>query len=444
MHRFLYSSLRTWKNSPRRKPLLLQGARQVGKTYLLNQFGEQEFRHTASFNFETTPALVDLFQESIDAKHLLLTLSAYAGQKIDQNCLVFFDEIQLAPRALSSLKYFCEQTPEIPVVAAGSLLGVSVGKQSSFPVGKVSFQNLYPMNFPEFLLALDENELLQLLENHPMDLAISKVIHQKLIDLFKLYSYLGGMPEVVAHFVASRDFQEAREIQKEIVTAYERDFSKHKTSSEAIRVAEVWRSIPTQLSRENKKFKYSTVSKGGRSTQFESAIEWLAMAGIVHPAYQTRAPKLPLAGYADQSRFKIYLGDTGLLGALLGLSSRAIVEGNRLFDEYKGAFTENIVATELKSLDLGNLHYWLSGSQAEVDFLLECADAIIPFEVKSGLGRQGKSLQIYRKKYKPRAAMRASLRNFTHDGDFWNIPLYAVSTFCTPEKLRCLLKTKSQ
>ncbi|HLP61253.1 MAG TPA: AAA family ATPase [Candidatus Deferrimicrobium sp.] len=431
MERILYKQLLAWKSQTDRKPLLLQGARQVGKTYLVKEFARKEYTDCAYFNFEQTPELGSLFESSLDPVILIESLGAFLGRKIEPgSTLIFFDEIQVFPRALTSLKYFCEDAPEYHIVSAGSLLGVSVGKTGSFPVGKVSFMTLYPMNFFEYLAALGENSLLKLLEEKKLTEPLPEIFHDKLSRLFKYYLYIGGMPEAVQNYISNKDIEQVRRIQKEILGAYERDFSKYSTPADAIRVSEIWRSIPVQLARENKKFKYSDVIKGGRAARLETAIEWLRKAGLIYVVYNIKTPKLPLSGYTDRGKFKIYLLDTGLLGALLDVPSQAIILVDKLFSEYNGAFIENYVAEELichrNAGDTGDIYYWTSDSEAEVDFVLSIAGDIFPLEVKSGLSGRVKSLRVYAAKYHPLKVFRTSPRNFTEDGDLINIPLYAV------------------
>lgn len=433
MERFLYKQLLAWKSQDRRKPLLLQGARQVGKTYLLKEFARWEYTDCAYFNFEQTPDLGTLFDSSLQPGVLIESLGAFIGKKIKPgSTLIFFDEIQAFPRVITSLKYFCEQAPDYHVVSAGSLLGVSVGKTTSFPVGKVNFMLLYPMSFFEYLAAINEHMLLKLLEEKKVSESLPDIFHEKLTRLFKYYLYIGGMPEVVQDYITYRDIEKVRKIQKEILDAYERDFSKYSSAGEAIRVSEVWRSIPVQLARENKKFKYSDVTKGGRASRLETAIEWLRKAGLIYVVHNIKTPKLPLTGYIDRSKFKIYLLDPGLLGALLNVPSQAIILGDKLFSEYNGAFTENYVAGELIGhMDSDDLFYWTSQGEAEVDFVLSIAGHIFPLEVKGGLGRKKRSLRVYAEKYRPFRIFRTSPRNFTIDGDLTNIPLYAISLFPT-------------
>ncbi len=434
MDRLVYQELRSWKTSSSRKPLLVQGGRQVGKTWLLKDFGQREYRDCAYFNFEETRALSSLFEGDLAPAKILESLSAYLGRSIrPETTLLFFDEIQECPKALTSLKYFCEQAPEFHLVAAGSLLGVSVGKTSSFPVGKVNFLTMYPLSFFEFLKALGEDPLLELLQGKTSFDPLAGLLHEKLNGLLRVFLFVGGMPEVVQNYIQTRDFVSSRGIQKEILKAYERDFSKHTTATQAVRVSEIWRSIPSQLSRENKKFKYSDVKKGGRASQFESAVEWLRCAGLMYTSVNVTSARLPLSGYEEHDRFKVYVNDCGLLGAMIDVPSHVIVLGHSLFSEYNGAFVENMIATELARKNEGKLHYWISDGIAEVDFLVVHNGMILPLEVKSGLHRDIKSLRVYAEKFKPSRIYRTSPRNFECRDDFANIPLYAVGLF--PEML---------
>ncbi|HFA50399.1 MAG TPA: ATP-binding protein [Bacteroidetes bacterium] len=426
MKRHLYTSLLSWKNNSKRKPLLLQGARQVGKTYLVNEFGRKEYSDYVYLNFEQNPDMESLFQPGLVAEKILDNISLYFGRKIEPaGTLIFFDEIQAVPRVLTSLKYFQEETPEYHVIAAGSLLGVSVGKQNSFPVGKVNFMKLHPMSFTEYLEAFGESFAAEKLMSKKDTDPLPGIVHEKLLLHLKKYLYLGGMPEVLQDYLDTRDIASARKIQEEILEAYQRDFSKYTDRAQAIKTSEVWQSIPRQLAKENKKFKYNDVRKNARAITFGQTIEWLNKAGLINIAYNISVPKIPLSGYADFAKFKIYLHDTGLLGAMLNIPSSIITDPNSLFSEYKGAFIENFVAAELVASLAKNLFYWTSKSDAEVDFLLQTDKGILPLEVKSGLSRNLKSLRSYDHKYKPELIFRASPRNFSQAGNFINLPLYA-------------------
>ena len=433
MKRFLYNELINWKNSHKRKPLLLQGARQVGKTYLVNQFGKNEYIDYINLNFEQNSDLKSIFAGELNPHKIIENIGFYIGRKINpENSLILFDEIQEVPEAITSLKYFCEAAPEYHLIAAGSLLGVSVGKKKSFPVGKVNFVTMHPMTFYEYLLAVSEKLLADKLQNYNKTEPLTDLIHNKLINHFKKYLFVGGMPEVLQDFIDNNDIASVRNRQEEILKAYKRDFSKYTDKPQAIKISEVWQSIPYQLAKENKKFKYSIVRKGACASAFEQTIQWLKNAGLVNIAYNISVPKLPLAGYADYSKFKIYLSDSGLLGAMLNVGSDIIIKPTELFTEYNGAFIENYVANELTASGNNELFYWKSRSDAEVDFIIQFQNEVYPLEVKSGLSRNLKSLRSYADKYKPGLIFRTSPRNFVKDKEFINIPLYAVSLIPTP------------
>lgn len=425
MNRELYKSLLQWKNNPNKKPLLIQGARQVGKTYLVKQFGKKEYANFINLNFEKNPDLKNLFTSNLNPQTIINNLSLYLGKKItSENTLIFFDEIQISEKALTSLKYFCEEAPEYHIIGAGSLLGVTIGKETSFPVGKVNFLKMYPMSFKEYLTAIGEELLLEEMAN--IKNSLLEPLHNKLLTHFKMYLYIGGMPEPLQNYLLNKDIEAVRKIQKEILTAYSNDFSKYTEKTQVIKTSELWNSIPFQLAKENKKFKYSDVRKKARASTFEQTIEWLKRAGLINIAYNLTSPKLPLSGYADYSKFKIYVLDTGLLGAMLNLSSEIITKPTELFTHYNGAFIENYVASELIISGNEELYYWTSKSDAEVDFVLQIKNNIIPLEVKSGTSRNLKSLRSYSDKYKPKFVCRISPRNFIEQNDFINIPLYAA------------------
>jgi predicted AAA+ superfamily ATPase len=326
---------------------------------------------------------------------------------------------------LTSLKYFNEISPEFHLIAAGSLLGVSIGIQSSFPVGKVNFMTLFPMSFAEYLRAYGEQMILDELYKKDLSLPFPEIIHEKILTHLKMYLFLGGMPEVLQDYLTNRDIASSRKIQQEILKSYQRDFSKYTEKSQAIKTSELWQTIPRQLARENKKFKFSDVRSKARASFYEQTVEWLKNAGLINVAYQISLPKIPLSGYADYTKFKIFLHDTGLLGAMLNVNSDMILNPTALFSEYNGAFIENFVATELINSGYEHLFYWTSNSDAEVDFVVQNANNIFPLEVKSGLSRNKKSLVSYAEKYNPEILFRLSPRNFTRDGKFINLPLYA-------------------
>jgi len=428
MKRSAYKHLVEWKNSKKRKPLILQGARQVGKTYLVNMFGNTEYDNYIHLNFEQDLNLHSLFDNDLNPEALINNLSLYIGKKIiPENTLIFFDEIQAAPVVITSLKYFQELAPQFHIISAGSLLGVSVGKKTSFPVGKVNFLTLYPMSFKEYLIAMEEELLVEYISNIKNPEPLPDAIHNKLLDLLKLYLFLGGMPEVVQDYIDNKDIASVRLIQNEILEAYKRDFSKYTSKGQAIKTSEFWNSIPRQLAKENKKFKYGDIKKNARSSMFEQTIEWLRKAGLINTVYNISIPKLPLSAYADFLKFKIYIHDVGLLAAELNISSELIVSPKNIFAEFNGAFIENFIAQELLYHGYNKLFYWTSKSDAEVDFILESNNDIYPVEVKSGLNRNIKSLRSYADKYKPQLILRLSPRNLIQSDDFINIPLYAVN-----------------
>ena len=422
MQRKLYKNLLEWKSDKRRKPLLLQGARQVGKTWLINEFGNKAYKNYIYLNFEQNVNLKTLFTNDLSPQKIIANVSLFLGKKItSDDTLICFDEIQNCQEALTSLKYFQEQAPEFHIIAAGSLLGVSLGKTSSFPVGKVNFLTLYPLSFGEYLEAINEHLLFEALGSLE---TLPEILHEKLLELLKMYFFLGGMPEVVADYVQSQDIVEVRKIQNDILKAYQRDFSKYSDASQTLKITEIWQSIPFQLAKENKKFVFNEVKNNSRSSVYQLSIEWLKNAGLIHVVNHLRAGKLPISGYADYSKFKIYVLDTGLLGAMLNLSSDIILKPNELFSEYNGAFVENYTCLELLKIVEQDLFYWSSEREAEVDFVFQRGNEIYPLEVKSGLNRNTKSLRSYADKYQPKLLLRSSPRNFIKNDDFINIPLY--------------------
>jgi len=427
MKRIAYQKLLKWKSNKSRKPLILQGARQVGKTFLINEFGRNEYKNLYYLNFEQDKNLSTLFDSSLNPDKIINDISLYIGEKIEsEDSLLFFDEIQIAPRVLTSLKYFQEEAPEFHVIAAGSLLGVSIGRSSSFPVGKVNFLSLFPMSFTEYLIAAGEELFIKKINSIEAIAPFQDAIHEKMLYHVKLYLFLGGMPEVVNDYIENRDIANARSIQKDILAAYERDFSKYTEKNQAMKTSEFWNSIPRQLAKENKKFKYRDIKKSARTNMYEQTIEWLRKAGLVLMTYNLESPKLPLSAYADYSKFKVYMNDVGLLAAKLNITSDQIVLPDALFKEFNGAFIENFIAQELASGGNNQLFYWTSKSDAEVDFILESENKIYPLEVKSGTSRNTKSLQSYALKYDPDKLLRTSPRNLIQSDKFINIPLYAI------------------
>jgi len=431
MKRDIYQSFVKWKNSNLRKPLLLKGARQVGKTFILREFGESEYPDTAYFNFEEEPLLADLFKESLNPDKIVEKLSIFREKKISpSNTFIIFDEIQEAPRALTALKYFCESKTDYHIAAAGSLLGVSPDSRSPFPVGKVSFLNLFPLSFGEFLDAMGKSKHREYIEKVKSLKAIPEIFHKELISLLKTYFFTGGMPEAVKIYAETSDIEKVREAQKTLLSGYENDFIKHTEEKEAVRIIDMFRSIPVQLARELNRFRYAEINKHARSREYKPAILWLQDSGLVYRSFCIKKPLLPLAAYRDESIFKLFLFDVGLLGAMLNLSPRVLTSGNALFREYNGAFTENYVAQELLASGCqAPLYYWSSNRSAEVDFIIEEDEKIFPLEVKSGNIIQSKSLKVYSEKYKETLLSRATPRNFIKDGNIRNYPLYAIHRF---------------
>lgn len=433
MKRTVFNRLKEWKQKQNRKPLILQGARQVGKTWLMKEFGRQEYQHTAYINFDKNENMKQLFSQDMDIKRLLQGLELETGTKISpKDTLIIFDEIQENPNALTSLKYFYENAPEYHIIAAGSLLGVALTHHGqSFPVGKVEFLNVYPMSFYEFLDAIGEDKFCKVLKN--ADLALVRTFKNKYEDFLKQYLFIGGMPEVVKFYAHERNLLEIRDIQKNLLTTYDNDFSKHISPSDEAKVRLVWNSIPSQIAKENQKFTYKDLKQGARAKEFENAIVWLEKTGLIYPVFKISKPDLPLAGYADNNSFKLYMLDVGLLGAKSLLPAKALLEGSRIFEEFKGALTEQYVLEQLKIRDNAPIYYWV-GRTSEVDFVLQNEDLVLPLEVKAGINLRAKSLSLYREKYHPLKAVRTSLADFKVTDNLYDVPLYMI------ESLDSLLK----
>lgn len=427
MKRDIYTALETWKESARRKPLVLNGARQVGKTYALKYFGKTSFKNMVYLNFEKEQKIGDFFKGDLDPKQIIKYLGIHSGSAIEpRQTLIVFDEVQECPRALNSLKYFHEEAPEYHIAAAGSLLGVKLSQDEGFPVGKVNFLHLYPLSFFEFLSATNNEQLRIFLEECKGYEPLPGPFHEKLILLLKYYLYIGGMPEAVVEYLKQDNFLHVRDVQMEILNAYERDFAKHAPGHEVMKISTVWNQVHRQLAKENKKFIFSMIRKSARGRDYEFAIQWLVDAGLLHKSHLVEAPKFPLSAYANTDAFKIFLLDVGLLGAQSGLSQQAIIDGNSLFTEFKGSLTENYVAQELLASKARKLYYWTSAGTAEVDFLIETDHEILPLEVKSGESQKKKSLTVYGQKYEPTKLLRTSLMNLKADGQVINYPLYLV------------------
>jgi predicted AAA+ superfamily ATPase len=429
MERFAMEKLLQWKDKKNRKPMILKGARQVGKTWLMKEFGRRYFKYTAYINFDNNKHMKDVFENDYDIERILMAVNIASGTKIiPGETLIIFDEIQENSKAIASLKYFYENAPEYAVIAAGSLLGVAIHNGVSFPVGKVDTLELNPLSFKEFLSAVGEEGLLKLLDADDKELL--KVYREKYIDWLKKYYYIGGMPEVVAAFAENKDFQEARYLQKKIIEMYEDDFSKHTAENELPRIRMVWNSIPMQLAKENKKFFFGKIRKGARAKDFEIAIEWLQDCGLIKKVYNISKPAVPLKAYVEFSAFKLYLLDVGLLGALSELDAMSILEGNAVFVEFKGALTEQFVHQQLVAdTEYTPYYYSETKSEGEIDFVIQKGRHIIPIEVKAEENLRAKSLRVYCDKYKPEIAVRTSMSDYREQEWLVNVPLYLLTGY---------------
>lgn len=428
MQRFILNSLIKWKNSKYRKPLVLKGVRQVGKTWILKEFGKLEYTNTVYFNFDEHSEYKQFFETTKDVERILQNLMMASGQVIKaKDTLIIFDEIQECPEALNTMKYFCENHPEYHVVCAGSLLGIALSKPSSFPVGKVDFMEINPMNFKEFLLANGDENMVQYMDNLNMIENIPEAFFNPLYEKIKMYFVTGGMPEAVKAWTKERDVELIQQVLYNIIGAYERDFAKHPEPKDFPKISLVWKSIPSQLARENKKFVYKAVKEGARAREYEYALQWLCDANLSYKIYRSTAPGLPISAYDDLSTFKLYLVDVGILRRLSLLAPSAFGEGNRLFTEFKGALSENYVLQSLMNQFEAVPRYWtVDNPRYEVDFILQRENDIIPIEVKAEDNIESKSLKKYKEKYgdKIKLRVRFSLNNLRLDNDVLNIPLF--------------------
>lgn len=422
------SKLLAWKNSPYRKPLILKGVRQVGKTWVLKEFGKLYYKNIAYFNFDENKEYKQFFETTKNVERILQNLMLASGQKIEaENTLVIFDEVQDCPEVINSMKYFCENAPQYHVACAGSLLGITLAKPSSFPVGKVNFMQINPMNFTEFLLANGDENLAKYIEQIDKIEQIPDAFFNPLCEKLKMYYVTGGMPESVLMWAKARDVNAMQETLFEIITAYERDFAKHPSVSDFPKISMIWNSIPSQLARENKKFLYKVVKNGARAREYEDALQWLVSAQLVYKIYRNTAPSLPIAAYDDVSAFKIYLADVGLLRRLSQLAPTAFAEGNRLFTEFKGALTENYVLQALLTQFEVMPRYWSQTNPPyEVDFLIQRENDIFPIEVKSEANINSRSLKKFKELFpnQTKLRIRFSLNNLKLDDDMLNIPLF--------------------
>lgn len=425
MQRFILKKLIEWKESKYRKPLILKGARQVGKTYILKQFGKENYEGVAYFNFDHDEDLYNLFENTKDPKRILEQLAFIYGKAIiPGKTLIIFDEIQECPNALNSLKYFYEEANEYHIACAGSLLGIRLS-HTSFPVGKVDFLNMYPMTFSEFLTADNAQNLVDYMDSLEKIEKIPDIFFNQLEEKLKAYFIIGGMPEAVSAWVNEKDMELVNKIQDNILSAYESDFSKHTQDSEANKISLIWNSIPSQLAKENKKFLYQVVKEGARAREYENALNWLNDANLIYKTYNVTKADFPLKAYNDLSAFKIYMNDVGLLRKMSNLDSKIVVEGDKLFEEFKGAFTENYVLNMLIST-LNSVPNYYTFDRNEIDFVIQFKNNIIPIEVKANKSTNSTSLTKYNEKFNNEISVRFSMNNLSKDGKILNIPLFLI------------------
>ncbi len=426
MFRSKLNNLIDWKNSKSRKPLIIRGARQTGKTWLMKEFGRTHFARTVYIDLEKNKRLANIFTGDFSIDRIIVALQAETGMKIStQDTLIIFDEIQAVPDAITSLKYFQEDAPDLHIIAAGSLLGLAMHSGISFPVGKVTFMNLYPLSFNEFLDAIGDIALKEFLQKSDMKMVTA--FKDRYIERLRQYYYVGGMPEAVALFTQNADFLSVREIQKQILDTYEHDFSKYAPVEIVPRIRMLWNSVPGQLAKENRKFIYGLVKEGSRAKEYELALSWLIDCGLVKKAFRAEKPSLPLKAYTDNKAFKLFTVDTGLMSAMTDLDSRTLLEGNKIFTEFKGALTEQYVFQQLVSSEEYSVYYWSAErSTAEIDFLLQYNNTVIPLEVKAEENLHAKSLKVFHEKFKPTVSFRTSMSEFREQDWLINIPLYAV------------------
>ncbi len=426
MYREKIEELKKWKNSETRKPLIIRGARQVGKTWLMKEFGEKYYQKCAYINFDDNSRMNKLFEEDFDIDRIIQGLKIESGVNIEaENTLIILDEIQETPKALKALKYFCENAREYHIISAGSLLGVAIHEGTSFPVGKVDFLDLTPLSFFEFLEALGENELLKLLKSNDFDMIT--VFETKLKEYLKIYYYVGGMPEVVNAYIENKDLNETREIQKKLLDAYEQDFSKHAPTNVVPRIRQLWNNIPTQLAKENKKFIYGLIREGARAREYEIALSWLIDCGLIYQVNRVNTAKIPLSAYQDFNAFKLYLLDVGLLTAMAGVDAKTLLEGNEVFQEFKGSLTEQYVLCQIKECTNLDTFYWSSDTgTAEIDFITQIDGNNVPIEVKANENLQSKSLKSFVQKYNTKINIRTSMSSYRKEEWLINIPLYSV------------------
>lgn len=428
MERSLFVKLEQWKNKKKRKPLIIQGARQVGKTWIMKEFGKRFFQNMIYINFDNNETMKKVFEIDFDISRIISSIKIEYGKSFDpKDTLIIFDEIQEAPKALASLKYFYENAPEYAIMAAGSLLGVALHQGTSFPVGKVDFMHLYPLNFYEFACAMGETQLAQLLESG--DYEMINTFSIKYIELLKKYYYIGGMPEAVQTFIDTDDFYEVRDVQKNLIKYYEEDFSKHAPKDVVPRIMMVWNSIPSQLAKENRKFIYGSMREGARAKDFELAIQWLEDAGLIIRSYRVTKSDIPLIAYMEMNSFKMFILDVGLLGAKADIHAKVLLDGCRIFEEFKGALTEQFVAQQLKASNRDLYYFSTENSSGEIDFIIQKENMCIPIEVKAEENLRAKSLRAFCEKYKPETAIRTSMSNYREQDWMVNVPLYLLDKY---------------
>lgn len=426
MYRFTIEKLYKWKENKHRKPLIIEGARQVGKTWLMKEFGKTAYKDCVYINFDSNSVMAELFASDLNVSRIITGIELYAGKKIDpEETLLIFDEVQEVPKALSSLKYFYEDAPQYQIICAGSLLGIALHGGTSFPVGKVDFMSLYPLSFKEFVYATLGERYAQLLD--AKDFELITPFKQVYINALKQYYFVGGMPEAVQSFIDDKDFNEVRSIQKRILTAYEQDFSKHAPADIVPKIRMVWNSIPSQLAKENKKFVYGLVREGARAKDYEAAIMWLCDCGLIYKVGRVNSGAIPLKAYEDLKAFKLFVLDVGLLGCMTGINQSVLLNGNELFVEFKGALTEQYVCQQFKTLpDIGIYYYNNDRNTCEVDFVIDVGDKAIPVEVKAEENLKAKSLKSYRDRFSPEISVRTSMADYRQDDRFINLPLYMI------------------
>ncbi len=426
MFRYKMNELIKWKESKDRKPLIIRGARQVGKTWLMREFGKNYYEKCAYINFDENKRMEGLFSNGFDIERIIQGLKIESGVNIEpENTLIIFDEVQETPKALTALKYFYENANQYHIVAAGSLLGVAMHEGTSFPVGKVDFIDLYPLNFYEFLDALGEKEILKLIKNN--DMSLITVFKETIKDYLKQYLYIGGMPEVVYSYSQNRDFYEVRNKQNRLLEAYEQDFSKHAPNNIVPRIRQLWNNIPTQLAKENKKFIYGLIKQGARAKEYELALSWLIDCGLVYQINRVKDCKIPLSAYQDFNAFKLYVLDVGLLCAMAKIDSKTIIEGNEIFVEFKGSLAEQFVLTEIKANIDTPIFYWSAEKgTSELDYIIQLNNNNIPIEVKANENLQAKSLKVFVNKYNTKINVRTSMSDYRKEDWLINIPLYLI------------------